>query len=137
MNKRKRTTFCSSGLHGTNFIEADGEDDEKVVASSQFLPTKKNKLLGLQDWFQRYVNTLLLFGFNSARYNLNLIKSCLVPPLVNENGIEPIVNKKNQFISFKSGNIQFPDVMNFLGGPTSPDYFLKTYKTSETKKFLP
>ena len=33
--------------------------------------------------------------------------------------------------------MQFLDIMNFLVGATSLDFFLKTYRTSKTKKFFP
>ena len=79
-----------------------------------------------------------MFGFNGAKYDLNLIKSCLLPILVNEREIEPTVIKKaNQFFSFKIGDNQLLDTLNFLGGATSLDSFLKAYKTSETKAFFP
>ena len=79
-----------------------------------------------------------MFGFNSAKYDLNLIKSYLLPILINERDIEPTVIKKaNQFISFKFGDIQLLDIMNFLGGATNLDSFLKAYKTSETKVLFP
>ena len=78
-----------------------------------------------------------MFRFNSAKYDLNLIKSYLLPILVNEGDIEPTVIKKaNQFISFKFGAIQLLGIINFLGGATSLDSFLKAYKTSETKGFF-
>ena len=87
---------------------------------------------------ERYCNVLPVFDFNSAKYDLNLIKSYLLPILVNELNIEPTVIKKaNQFISFKFGDIRVLDIMNFLGGATSLDSFLKTYKISETKGFFP
>ena len=50
---------------------------------------------------------------------------------------EPTVIKKdNQFVSFKFGDIQLLDIMNFCGGATSLDSFDKTYKTRETKGFF-
>ena len=70
--------------------------------------------------------------------DLNLIKAYLLPILINEREIEPTVIKKaNQFISFNFGDIQLMDKMNFLGGATSLDSFLKAYKFSETKRFFP
>ena len=66
------------------------------------------------------------------------MKSYVLPIPVNERDIEAIVIKKaNQFISFKFGDIQLLGIMNFLGGATSLDSFLKAYKTSETKGFFP
>ena len=99
---------------------------------------KKNQLLDLQESLERYCKVLPAFGFNSAKYGLNLIKSYLLPILFNERDIDPTVIKKaNQFISFKFGEIQLLNIMNFLGGATSLDSFLKAYKTSETKDFSP
>ena len=40
-------------------------------------------------------------------------------------------------MSLKFGNVQLLDIMNFIGGETSLDSFLKAYKTSETKGFFP
>ena len=108
--------------------------DNEICASTQFLQIQKNQLIDLQDSLERYCNVLPVFGFNSSKYDLNLINSYLLPILVNERDIEPTVIKNaNQFISFKFGDIQLLDIMNFLGGATSLDSFLKAYKTSETK----
>ena len=94
--------------------------------------------MDLQEHLERYCNVLPVFGFNSAKYDLNLIKSYLLPILVNERNFEPTVIKKaNQFILFKFGDIQLLDIMNFLGCATSLNSFLKAYKTSETKGFIP
>ena len=79
-----------------------------------------------------------MFGFKSAKNNLNLIKSYLLPILVNKRDIEPTVIKKaTQFNSFIIGDLQLLDVMKFFGGATCLISVLKAYKTSETKKILP
>ena len=110
----------------------------QFLTSIQFLSTQKNKLFELQQNFERYVNTLRVFVFNSAKYKLNLINSYRIPLLVNEKEIEPTVIKKaNQFVSFKIGNVQFLGIMSFLGSATSLESVLKAYRTSETKSFLP
>ena len=59
---------------------------------------------------------LPVFGFNSGRYDLNLIKSYLIPYLIRDKEQETSVNKKaNDFISFKFGDVQFLDIMKVLG----------------------
>ena len=99
---------------------------------------QKNQLIELQKHLERYCNVLPLFGFNTAKYDINLIKSYLLPILNNERNMKPTVIKKaNQFVSFKFGDVQLLDIMNFLGGATSHDSFLKAYKTAETKGFFP
>ena len=67
----------------------------------------QNQLIDLKELFEHYCNVLPVFGFNSAKYDIILIKSYLLPILVNERDIEPTVIKKaNQFVSFKFGDIQ-------------------------------
>ena len=85
-----------------------------------------------------YCKVLPVFRFNSAKSDLNLIKSYLLPFLINERDIEPtIIEKVIQFISFNFGGIQLLDIMSFLGGATNLDSFWKAYKTLETKRFFP
>ena len=99
---------------------------------------KKIQLIDLRKSLERFCNVSRVFGFNSAKYHLNLIESCLLPIHVDEQDIEPTVIKKaNQFIPFKFGDFQLLDIMNFLGGETSLDSFLKAHKTSETKRLFP
>ena len=67
--------------------------EEKEV-STQFLQMQKNQLIDLQQHFERYCNTLPVFGFNSAQYDTNLIKSYLLPILVNEQKLNQQLSKK-------------------------------------------
>ena len=112
--------------------------DNETCSSTQFLQIQKKQLIDLQEHLDLYCNVLPVFGFNSAKYDLNLIKHFLSPLLNNERNIEPTVIKKaNQFSSFKVGDIQLLDIMNFLVGTTNLDSFLMAYKTSETRRFFP
>ena len=109
------------------FVE-DGDEDDM---STQFLKIKKNQLIDSKQHLERYVSTLPVFGFNSSRYDLNLIKSYLIPYLIYDKEIEPTVLKKaNDFISFKFGDVQVLDLMKFHGGARTVDSFLKAYKAS-------
>ena len=123
---------------GARFDMSQDDCDNEISASTQFLQIQRNQLIDLQRILERYCNVLPVFGFNSAKYDLNFFKSYLLPILVNERDIEPTVIKKaNQFISFKFGDIQLLDIMNFVGGARSLDSFLKAYRTSEKKDFFP
>ena len=57
---------------------------EEKELSTQFLQLQKIQIIDLQEQFERYCNTLHVFGFNSAKYDINLIKSYLLPILLNE-----------------------------------------------------
>ena len=56
---------------------------EEKALSTQFLQMQKNQLIDLQEHLERYCNTLLVFGFTSAKYDISLIMSYLLPILVN------------------------------------------------------
>ena len=124
-----KLTQCHNRREQANLDDGDSETN----TFTQFLQIHKNQLIDLQEHLERYCNVLNIFGFNIAKYNLNLIKSYLLPILVNERNIEPTVIKKaNMFVSFSFGDVQLLDFMYFLGGATSLHSFLKAYKTSET-----
>ena len=85
--------------HWEGIIDYDNDEyfnvtAEEMVLSTQFLQTQKNKLIVLQEHFKRYCNTLPVFGFNSAEYDINLIKSCLLPILVNERKLNQQLSRK-------------------------------------------
>ena len=134
LNERR---YCNQRVF--EFADHCFEDDkEEKDASTQFLLMQKNQLIELQEHLERYCNVLPVFGYYNAKYDINLIRAYLLPILINERNMEPAVNKKAyQFVSFKFGDVQLLDIMNFLGGATSLDSFLKAYKTAETKDFFP
>ena len=68
---------------------------EEKELSTQFLQVQKSQLIDLQEHFESYCDTLPLFSFSSAKYDINLVKSHLLPILVNEQQIEPTVSKKS------------------------------------------
>ena len=116
-------------------VATEAEDDN---SSTQFLQIQKKQLRDLQKHFERYCHTLPVFGFKSARYDINIIYSYLLPILVTERDIESIVIKKtNQFVSFNFGKVHLLNILNLLGGATNLDSFLKAYKASETKGLIP
>ena len=111
------------------------DENEWKDASTQFLQMQKKQSIELQEHLERYCNVILMFTFNSAKYDINLIENFLLPIVINEKNTEPTVIKKaNQFVCFKFGDVQLLDGMNFLGGATNLDSFLKAYKTSKHQK---
>ena len=48
--------------------------ENRNCASNQILQIQMNQLIELQEIWERYCNVLLVFGFNSAENDINLIK---------------------------------------------------------------
>ena len=91
----------------------------------------------MQDQLERFCNVPPDFGANGAKYDINLIESCLLPLYVNEQGIKPMVIKKaNQFVHFKFGDVDLLDKLNFLRESTSVDSSLKALKLQRRKDFF-
>ena len=75
--------------------QADLDDcDNETYSSIEVLHIQKKQLYGLQEHRERYCNVSPIFGFNSAEYGLNLMKSSLFPIFVEKRTIEPTVIKK-------------------------------------------
>ena len=67
-----------------------------------------------------------VYGLNTVEKHINSVKTCLVPIFVIEQEIETIIIRKaKQVVSFASGNVQWLDILNFVGGATSPGAFFK------------
>ena len=120
------------------FDMSQDDCDNEICASTQFLLIQKDQLIDLQKSLERYCNVLPVFGFNSSKYDLNLIKSYLLPNVVNERDIESTVIKKaNQFMSFKFGDIQLLDILNFLGGTEALIHSWRHTKFQKQMDFSP
>ena len=65
-----------------NEAEPDGEEDEDLEV--QRLRCKLKMLSKLRQYFKNFYSTIPVFGFNSSRYDLNLIKEYLLHHLLIE-----------------------------------------------------
>ena len=73
VNERMKKIFDQLNERGKNYssnkFEYEGEcieDTEEPDMSAQFLRIQKNQLIDLKQYLERYVNSLLVFGFNSG-----------------------------------------------------------------------
>ena len=80
VNERMKKIFDQLNEPGKNYLsnkleyeDECIEDSEEADMSTQFLRIQKNQLIDLKQYLERYVNILPVFGFNSGRYDLNLI----------------------------------------------------------------
>ena len=68
----------------SNFVDDCIVEEEEKALSTQLLQMQKNQLVDTQEQLERQCNVLQVFGFNSAKYDIILIKSYLLPILANE-----------------------------------------------------
>ena len=128
----------TSSLLDDQCIDGDTEDKDDMDPHLKFLLQQRTILSRLRDDLRDYCETLIVFGFNSSRYDLNLIKEPLLKYLLFSRNVEPkSIRKSNQFVSMKFLGLQFLDILNFIGGSTSLDKFLKAYGVEESKGYFP
>ena len=127
-----------------NMIGGEAAVSENVENQPDELPDEDKyeklriaQLKQIRKQFLRYISQFPVFGYNSGRYDLNLIKTYLIPHLVRQGVKIETTKKTNNFVSLQFNNIQFLDIINFLGGGGTLDSFLKAYGASETKGFFP
>ena len=89
-----------------------------------------------------------MLGFNSAKYDLNLVKSQLIPWLrqdVNPNKDDDsedtckvsVIQKGSTYTQIRARRFQFLDNSNYLAGGVSYSAFLIAYEIPEAKSYFP
>ena len=75
-------------------------------------------------------------GFNSGRYDLNLIKEHFVKELADLGNVH-VGKKANTTMFIKTPTLLFLDIINYLGPGTSYDSWIKAYGATAQKAWLP
>ena len=82
--------------------------------------------------FDSYCRELIVLGFNSSSYDLNLVKPVLIQHLLNQ--IDFVIKKANNYLCIKTSTLRFLDIKHFLAPGFSYRKFLIAYG-SELEKF--
>ena len=82
--------------------------------------------------FDSYCRELIVHGFNSSSYDLNLVKPVLIENLLNK--IDFVIKKAKTYLCIKTSTLRFLDIKHFLAPGFSYRKFLIAYG-SELKKF--
>ena len=79
-----------------------------------------------------------MLGFNSAKYDINLIKMVLAKTLkLHETNDYFVVKKNNQYMCVANPEFRFLDISNYLASGYSYAKILKAYQTEEFKFYFP
>ena len=93
---------------------------------------RKEKIL---NEFNSYCKELVVLGFNSASYDLNLIKPTLIQILLKD--IQFVINRTNSYLCLKTSKLRFLDIKNFLAPDFSYRKFLVAYGAELRKFYFP
>ena len=85
----------------------------------------------------RHLTELVVVGFNSGKYDLNVLKDILIPHLVHRLGIDLTIKRHHAYLALRTGLLEFVDISNFVAAGTSYGAFLKAYQCQGEKGFFP
>ena len=106
-------------------LQGDGSDDDLEMDENGGVTSKRLKSLEkLFKKFEDYYKELAVFGFNSAGYDVKLIKKFLFKELC-KHGEQPnfTVKKAGKYPCIKTEHLKFMDILHFL----APGYNLKSF----------
>jgi hypothetical protein len=88
--------------------------------------------------FQEYCQNLPVLGFNSAKYDMNLIKVKIVKVLhLADSEHSFTVKRINSYLCVSNEKLRFLDICQYLPPGSNCKFFLKAYKVKEQKGFFP
>ena len=97
----------------------------------------RKKTQRLLTELRRYVTQLVVVGFNSGKYDLNVLKDILIAYLVHRLGIDLTIKRNHAYLALRTSRLKFVDISNFLAAGISYAAFLKAYQCQGEKGFFP
>ena len=127
-------------LEEANSLAADDflDDDDDDVEMDNDDNVANEGMKRLEKLYERFCKELVVFGFNSAGYDIKLIKKFLFKELC-EHGQQPTftVKKAGKYSCIKTDHLKFLDVLQFLAPGYNLKSFFKAFGVTEQKGFFP
>ena len=106
----------------------EAEEEEAEGGTNNPYKTLIGQLLG---WLRQ----LPVIGFNSGKYDLNMIKRSFVPLLISNNAA--VIKRQNTYMCLYTDELKFLDMVNYLAPGVSYDKYLKAYGCELQKGHFP
>ena len=120
------------------FLDNAGDEDLEMDENGGLTSKHMKSLENLYGKFEGYCKELAVFGFNSAGYDIKLIKKYLFKELC-EHGEQPnfTVKKAGKYPCIKTEHLKFMDILQFLAPGYNLKSFFKAFGVREQKGFFP
>ena len=100
-------------------------DDVKMLTKTQRLK--------IEEW----CNQVPVLGFNSGRYDLNLIRDNFAERLSDTTCKVRVAKNGNKIMFILTNNFRFLDIINYLGPGTSYEKWVKAYECETVRSWFP
>ena len=108
----------------------ESDESDKVTKAEAHLPKKVRNL------WKTWVNQVPVFGFNSGRYDINMIKEYFVKNLAEISNVN-VAKKENSYMFLSTPNFKFLDIKSYLAPGLSYAAWCRAYGTELQKLVFP
>ena len=108
----------------------EAENEDEVAGKNRTNPFKK-----LLDQLFSWLQQLPVIGFNSGKYDLNMIKRSFVPLLIANNAA--VIKRQNTYMCLYTDKLKFVDICNYLAPGVSYAKYLTAYACELGKGHFP
>ena len=132
-----------NGLEARKEAWDDAESEGNTEEEENEKESKTNPFNTLAGQLHGWLRQLPVVGFNSGKYDLNVIKRFFVPYLLKPSEDDEIdetrfvIKIQNTFMCFSTNKLKFLDMVNFLAPGYSYDKYLKAYGCNLQKGHFP
>ena len=117
--------------------QSELEDPFKDAGISHPVVYASRSLNGLQKKFAHFLPSIPVVGFNSQRYDLNVMKGPLLKFLHQRDKIKFTIKRESKMQCVETDQFRFLDISNFIAPGFSYDKYLKAYDCAQEKGFFP
>ena len=116
----------------------DDEMGDETLKNNCHTKNPSHPLQKIYGDMDTYMSQMPVLGFNSAKYDLNLIKRVLAKHLnMHEETGAFVIKKNNAYTCIATESLKFLDMSQFLAAGSSYTSFLKAYHVAEQKGYFP
>ena len=110
----------------------------KPFSNKKYYNSRKD-FCGLRKQLEKHIRVTPIVGFNSQRYDVNVVKPLLMRMLQEKEGCDVsfVVKKDNAMTCIETERLRFLDITNFIAPGYNYDAYLKAYGCSQEKGFFP
>ena len=117
--------------------KGDTDDDDVIMDEIEDKEKKSHPLYTVKFKYEQWMMQIPVIGFNSGKYDINMVKPHLVKVLMKMDAIKFVVKKSNSFMCLQTEQLNFVDIRNYLAPGFDYATYLKAYKCSVMKGFFP
>jgi len=110
----------------------------RAQVRAEFVPEDVHLLQKAQrQKIEEWCNQVPVVGFNSGRYDLNLIKNHFAERLAETTNKVRVAKNVNKTMFLLTWGFRFLDIINYLGSGTSYEKWVKAYECKSVKSWFP